>query len=43
MRPKIFVDGQEGTTGLQIHEYLAKRPDLEILKIDSAKHRYNGI
>lgn len=39
MKPKIFVDGQEGTTGLQIHEYLAKRPDLEILKIDSDKRR----
>lgn len=39
MKPKIFVDGQEGTTGLQIHEYLAQRSDLEILKIDSEKRR----
>lgn len=39
MKPKIFVDGQEGTTGLQIHEYLAKRADLEILKIDPEKRR----
>lgn len=39
MKPKIFVDGQEGTTGLQIHEYLAKRSDLEILKIDYDKRR----
>lgn len=30
---KIFVDGQEGTTGLKIHEYLLKRNDLDILKI----------
>lgn len=31
---KIYVDGQEGTTGLRIHEYLARRTDIEILKID---------
>ncbi len=29
----VFVDGQEGTTGLRIHEYLAKRPDVELLRI----------
>ena len=31
---KVFVDGQEGTTGLRIHEYLAARADVEVLKID---------
>jgi N-acetyl-gamma-glutamyl-phosphate reductase len=31
-----FVDGQEGTTGLRIHEYLAQRPDIEVLSIDPA-------
>jgi len=30
---KVFVDGQEGTTGLRIHEYLAARSDLEVLRI----------
>jgi N-acetyl-gamma-glutamyl-phosphate reductase len=30
---KVFVDGQEGTTGLRIHEYLAQRPDIEVLRI----------
>lgn len=37
--PKIFVDGQEGTTGLRIHEYLAERSDLDILKIDPDKRK----
>lgn len=36
---KVFVDGQEGTTGLRIHDYLSKRTDLEILKIDSEKRK----
>ena len=30
---KVFVDGQEGTTGLRIHEYLAARRDVEVLRI----------
>lgn len=29
----VFVDGQEGTTGLRIHEYLAARRDIEVLRI----------
>ncbi len=29
----VFVDGQEGTTGLRIHEYLAGRRDVEVLAI----------
>ena len=33
MTPTVFVDGQEGTTGLRIHEYLASRSDLEVLSI----------
>jgi N-acetyl-gamma-glutamyl-phosphate reductase len=39
MTYKVFVDGQEGTTGLQINEYLAKRSDIELLKIDSDKRK----
>ena len=39
MKYKIFVDGQEGTTGLRIHEYLSKRNDLEILKIDAERRK----
>ena len=34
MKHRVFVDGQEGTTGLRIHEYLAQREDIEVLRID---------
>lgn len=34
MKHVVFVDGQEGTTGLRIHEYLARRGDVEVLSID---------
>jgi N-acetyl-gamma-glutamyl-phosphate reductase len=30
---RVYVDGQEGTTGLRIHEYLAQRGDVEVLRI----------
>ena len=33
MTTLIFVDGQEGTTGLRIHEMLARRSDVEVLRI----------
>jgi N-acetyl-gamma-glutamyl-phosphate reductase len=36
---KVFVDGQEGTTGLRIHEYLGARSDIEVLKIDADKRK----
>lgn len=39
---KVFVDGQEGTTGLQINEYLARRADVEVLKIDAEKRKDLG-
>ena len=32
MTTRVFVDGQEGTTGLRIHEYLAQRSDIEVLR-----------
>ena len=39
MKPKIYVDGQEGTTGLRIHEHLAARTDVEVLRIDGEKRK----
>ena len=33
---KVYVDGQEGTTGLRLFEYLEGRADIELLRIDSA-------
>jgi len=35
----IFVDGQEGTTGLKIHEMLAPRDDLEVFRIAAEKRK----
>ena len=39
-RYRVFVDGQEGTTGLRINEYLAERDDVEVLRI-AAEDRKN--
>jgi N-acetyl-gamma-glutamyl-phosphate reductase len=35
----VFVDGQEGTTGLRIHEYLAARRDVDVLRIAADKRK----
>ena len=37
-----FVDGQEGTTGLRIHEYLAQRSEIEVLRIDPERRKDNA-
>jgi N-acetyl-gamma-glutamyl-phosphate reductase len=39
MKHSVYVDGQEGTTGLRIHEYLAQRPDIEVLRIDPDRRK----
>lgn len=37
MKPKIYIDGQSGTTGLQIYDRIGEREDLELLLIDPEK------
>ena len=36
-KPRVYVDGQSGTTGLQIFERIGSRDDLELLRIDDDK------
>ncbi|ESY83920.1 N-acetyl-gamma-glutamyl-phosphate reductase [Mesorhizobium sp. LNHC220B00] len=39
MKPKIFIDGEHGTTGLQIRALLAERGDLEIISIPVVRRK----
>ncbi len=41
-RKKIFIDGQHGTTGLQILDRLKDRPDLELLELPMADRKDLG-
>ncbi|MCC5873761.1 MAG: N-acetyl-gamma-glutamyl-phosphate reductase [Gammaproteobacteria bacterium] len=39
MPHRVFIDGQAGTTGLEIHARLAKRPDIELLEVDGERRK----
>lgn len=39
MKPKVYIDGKEGTTGLQIYDRLAAREDIELLLIDEERRK----
>jgi len=39
MAPTIFIDGEAGTTGLQISERLTSRSDIQLLHLDDAERK----
>ena len=42
VQPRVFIDGEAGTTGLQIYSRLSQREDVTVVSIDSAKRKDVG-
>lgn len=43
MKPRIYIDGEHGTTGLQIRSRLAARSDIDLLSIPEAERRNDAM
>ena len=39
MKKNIFIDGETGTTGLQVHEKLSKHPNVNIMSVNQSKRK----
>ena len=39
MKKDIFIDGETGTTGLQVHDKLSNHPNVKIMPIDQSKRK----
>ena len=39
MKKDVFIDGETGTTGLQVHEKLSKHPKVNIMSVDQSKRK----
>ena len=39
MKPVVYIDGKDGTAGLQIYDRLSARSDIELLLIDEDKRK----
>jgi N-acetyl-gamma-glutamyl-phosphate reductase len=42
MAVSVFIDGAVGTTGLEIHQRLAGRPELDLIALNEARRKDNG-
>ncbi len=42
MTVRVFIDGAAGTTGLEIHERLAPRTDIDVITLDDAERKDDG-